>query len=170
MVYRKVISLILSRISDEELEKDIITYLSENTREKVENGELEEKELQERKQEIQMNIEEVQQDIIDTFDTRGPRYNKILGAFLLSLGVNAYLSLSILQPIGIVLSLVGSVILALGLIHGIYWTYGLFLVAGYGNPSRYFRKATLNDTVDGVYGVLFIILGFAIQLYSQVSC
>lgn len=156
-MYRQFVDVLLDRISDDELEDELVRYMTRGTAEER---------IETRESEIRDEIEETREDIIDAFDRRGRRYNKLILLLVAIIVLDAYLLVFGLQTVGILISFLGSIILANGLVHGIYWTYGMFIMAGYGNPSRYYRMAILNDTVDGVYGVLLVVSGFGVQFYS----
>lgn len=170
MVYRKLVTTLLNRISDPELEQDLVEYVTRHERKRVEEGEKSEEYLREEEERVRRDIADVKSSIVDRFDNRGRKYNKLAGFFVAVMAINYCFQLNYLQVIGLVISVVGSIILAIGVVHGIYWTYGLFIMAGFGNPSKYYREAILNDTVDGVYGVFFIISGFVIQFVAAVAC
>lgn len=168
MLYRKFVDTILGYISDPQLEEEIVHYLTATVRDKYEAGEITKETLIKQEQRHRQDIEDVREDIVNKFDSRGRRYHKCAILVITSIIIDYFFSLGLLQVIGISTSLLGSIILSLGVIRGIYWTYGLFLVTFHGSTGRYYRKETLNNTVDGVYGVIFIIFGFTIQLASVI--
>lgn len=124
------------------------------------------------------------QVFLDVFHAASKKYVLILVVVLLLILVNFFayssgpcIEFYPLQAYGLVLDIAGAVVVVMGLIRG---KWRLLLDAGYGyliagntlgggggeqNFENLYRRAC-KDTINVVYGVLFFVTGFSIQIIA----
>lgn len=153
---------------DEALQEEVIDYLTKERKEKVEAGEKPQEYLEERKTELRGEMDSLREEIAERFISRS-KYYLLTSIVLLVIYVSLSGCLTIISPrqFGALVGLMGSIILGFGLIQGTYKLFGILAGIGFGSPTRYFKRQTINDTTDGIWGVSYLIVGFGIQLFEK---
>lgn len=162
---KRLLIWFMRRRENEELKNEVIDYLSESAQRKVETGEKPPEYLEERQEELMQRIDELREDIAERFLIRSRVY-VILTSLVIVFSYLFTIYSSFLSPnqIGALISLTGSIILGYALIQGPYRLFGILAASGWGAPRLYFKRSLINDTVDGIWGVSYLIVGFSIQV------
>lgn len=165
---KRLLMWFMRRREDEELRDEIVDYLSEWSREKVEAEEEPPEFLEERQEELVEKMNALREEIAEGFLKRSRLYLAIIFLFLviylLFVGCYNYISL---PQFGALVGLVGSLILGYTLIQDTCKLYGILAATGYGSPRQYLKRSLINDTADGIWGVSYLIMGFSIQLFGN---
>lgn len=163
---RRIVLMFLKQIESQSFRDNIIDYLTDNLQEQVDEGERTSEELEARKLELIDELDSLREEVAERMISRSKRYI-MLSSLILSIGVLFvwYWDYLTVVQLGAIIGLSGSIILGLAIIRDTYSLFGMIVATGWGSPRKYFKLSLIDDTVDGLWGVSYLIIGFSLQIF-----